>query len=58
VPVGETLEPLLIRKGYVRQLLPDGRIGAAGSRAYYEVCTNSNLPELTTSPARHNSRPR
>jgi hypothetical protein len=35
VPVGETLEPLLIRKGFVRQLLPDGKIGAAGKRAYY-----------------------
>jgi hypothetical protein len=44
VPVGETLEPLLIRKGFVRQLLPDGKIGAAGKRAYYEVCTNFDLP--------------
>jgi hypothetical protein len=44
VPVGETLEPLLIRKGFVRQLLPDGKIGAAGTRAYYEVCTNFDLP--------------
>ncbi len=44
VPVGETLEPLLLRKGYVRQLLPDGKIGAAGTRAYYEVCTNFDLP--------------
>jgi len=47
VPVGETLEPLLIRKGHVRQLLPDGKIGATGSRAYYEVCASADLPELT-----------
>jgi hypothetical protein len=46
VPVGEALEPLFVRKGYVRQLLPDGKIGAAVSRAYYEVCTNPDLPEL------------
>jgi hypothetical protein len=44
VPVGETLEPLLIRRGFVRQLLPDGKIGAAGTRAYYEVCTTFDLP--------------
>lgn len=47
VPVGDTLEPLFIRKGCVRQLLHDGKIGAAGTHAYYEVCANSDLPELT-----------
>lgn len=46
VPVGEALEPLFIRKGNVRQLLPDGKIGAAISRNYYEVCTNTDLPEF------------
>jgi hypothetical protein len=45
-PVGERLEPVLIRRGYVRQLLPDGRIGSAGSRAYYEVCTSPKVFEL------------
>jgi hypothetical protein len=49
VPVGETLEPLLIRKGFVRQLLPDGKIGAAGTRAYYEVCGNFDLPGAANS---------
>jgi hypothetical protein len=58
VPVGETLEPLLIRKGHVRQLLPDGKIGAAGNRAYYEVCANSNLPELTGAAVRLDLRKR
>jgi hypothetical protein len=56
VPVGETLEPLLIRKGYVRQLLPDGKIGAAGSRAYYEVCAESVLQELPGANARSDPR--
>jgi hypothetical protein len=45
-PVGESLEPVLIRKGQVRQLLPDGKIGAAVPRAYYEVCTNPDIAEL------------
>jgi len=48
VPVGDVLEPLFIRKGCVRQLLHDGKIGAAGTHAYYEVCASSDLPEVTT----------
>jgi class 3 adenylate cyclase len=48
-PVGEGLEPILIRRGYVRQLLPDGKIGSAGTRAYYEVCTSPKLFELMES---------
>jgi hypothetical protein len=47
VPVGDVLEPLLIRKGFIRQLLHDGKIGAAGTHAYYEVCANSDFPNLT-----------
>jgi hypothetical protein len=46
VPVGDALEPLFIRQGHVRQLLPDGKIGAAVSRSYYEVCTNPDIAEL------------
>jgi hypothetical protein len=45
-PVGEGLEPVLIRRGFVRQLLPGGKIGAAGTRAYYEVCTSPKVFEL------------
>src|SRR5712692_4454814 len=45
-PVGEGLEPVLIRRGFVRELLPDGGIGAAGSRPYYEVCTSPAVFEL------------
>ncbi|HTP44386.1 MAG TPA: hypothetical protein VMJ13_07455, partial [Candidatus Acidoferrum sp.] len=33
VPIGDTFEPIIIRKGFVRQLLPGGKIGAQGNRA-------------------------
>ncbi len=46
VPLGESLEPIVIRKGFVRQLLPGGKIGAQGNRAYYEVCTDAKLLNL------------
>jgi hypothetical protein len=46
VPLGESLEPVVIRKGFVRQLLPGGKIGAPGNRAYYEVCTDAKLLDL------------
>jgi hypothetical protein len=45
-PVGEGLEPVLIRRGFVRQLLPGGKIGEAGARPYYEVCANPKALEL------------
>jgi len=47
VPLGDSLEPIVIRKGFVRQLLPGGKIGAQGNRPYYEVCTDAKLLELT-----------
>lgn len=46
VPLGESLEPIVVRKGFVRQLLPGGKIGARGTRAYYEICTDAKLLEL------------
>jgi hypothetical protein len=46
VPLGESLEPIVIRKGFVHQLLPGGKIGDQGARAYYEVCTDPKLLEL------------
>jgi hypothetical protein len=45
-PVGEGVEPILIRRGFVRQLMPDGSIGSSGTRAYYEVCTDPKVFEL------------
>jgi hypothetical protein len=50
-PIGETLEPILVRRGYVRTMQPDGQIGAAGQRAYYEVCTHPKAFELAISLA-------
>jgi hypothetical protein len=46
VPLGESIEPIVVRKGFVRQLLPGGKIGAQGTRAYYEVCTDAKLLDL------------
>ena len=45
-PVGEGHEPVIIRQGFVRQLLPGGKIGEAGARPYYEVCVNPQALEL------------
>ncbi|HUA02189.1 MAG TPA: hypothetical protein VMB02_17765 [Candidatus Aquilonibacter sp.] len=46
VPIGESIEPIVIRKGFVRQLLPGAKIGTQGTRPYYEVCTDAKLLEL------------
>jgi hypothetical protein len=56
VPLGESIEPIVIRKGFVRQLLPGAKIGAAGTRAYYEVCTDPKLLELARKKAGSNIR--
>lgn len=46
VPLGETVELLVLRKGAARQLLPDGKIGGASEHGYYEVCTTGALYDL------------
>ena len=46
VPMGESVELLVLRKGLARQLLPDGKIGIASSHPYYEVCTSAALYDL------------
>ena len=46
VPMGESVELLVLRKGLARQLLADGKIGGASSHAYYEVCTSPALYDL------------
>src|SRR6202142_1619630 len=56
VPLGESIEPIVIRKGFVRQLLPGAKIGAAGTRAYYEVCTDPKLLELARKKTGRTSR--
>src|SRR5580700_11317584 len=46
VPIGEGLEPILLRRGFVRQMLADGTIVPAGQRVYYEASTETKLYEL------------
>ena len=46
VPLGESVELLVLRKGLAHQLLPDGQIGAASPHPYYEVCTSPALYDL------------
>jgi len=46
VPMGESVELLVLRKGYARQLLADGKVGEVSSHPYYEVCTSPGLYEL------------
>jgi len=53
VPMGESVELLVLRKGVARQLLPDGKIGKASDHNYYEICTSPALYELVASLKRN-----
>jgi len=53
VPMGESVELLVLRKGLARQLLPDGKIGKASDHNYYEICTSPALYELVASLKRN-----
>jgi hypothetical protein len=53
VPMGESVELLVLRKGVARELLPDGKIGKASDHNYYEVCTNPALYELVATLKRN-----
>jgi hypothetical protein len=46
VPLGESVELLVLRKAFARQLLPDGKIGEPTSHPYFEVCTSPALYDL------------
>jgi hypothetical protein len=46
VPLGESVELLVLRKAFARQLRPDGKIGEATPHSYYEVCTAPALYDL------------
>jgi class 3 adenylate cyclase len=46
VPIGESVELLVLRKGAARELQPGGKIGAPTPHPYYEVCTSPSLYEL------------
>jgi hypothetical protein len=46
LPVGGSLEPIVVRKGAVRAMLPGMKIGPVRDRFYYEVCTDPKLLEM------------
>ncbi|HKV23020.1 MAG TPA: hypothetical protein VJN93_00370 [Candidatus Acidoferrum sp.] len=46
VPMGESVELLVLRQGLARELLPDGKMGAESTHPYYEVCTSPKLYDL------------
>jgi len=46
VPMGESVELLVLRKGFARELSSDGKIGPPSTHLYYEVCTAPKLYEL------------
>ena len=46
VPLGESLEPLVIRKGLSTNCCPAVKSATQGARAYYEVCTDAKLLDL------------
>ena len=46
VPVGSGLEKLVVRKGKVRYLRPEGGFGGPSQISYYEVCANVRVLEL------------
>ncbi len=54
VPLGESVELLVLRKGFARQLLPDGKIGGATTHPYFEVCTSPALYDLVAALIRTN----
>ena len=46
VPIGDSVELIVLRKGAARELSSDGRIGGGTEHAYYEVCTAPALFNL------------
>jgi hypothetical protein len=54
VPLGESVELLVLRKAFARQLLPDGKIGGPTEHCYYEVCTSPALYDLVAALIRTN----
>ena len=55
VPIGESVELLVLRKGVARQLLPDGKVGPGTDHLYYEVCTSPKLYDLVAALKRTES---
>ena len=46
VPIGDSVELLVLRKGAARELSSDGKIGKSSEHLYYEVCTAPALFNL------------
>ncbi len=46
LPLGDALEPIVVRRGMTRELQSGGKIGEPTTRPYFEVCVNSKLLEL------------
>src|SRR5579863_2837073 len=46
VPMGDSVELLVLRRGLARELRADGTIGDESTHPYYEVCTSSALYDL------------
>ena len=46
VPMGDSVELLVLRKGAARELGSDGKIGKGSEHVYYEVCTAPTLFNL------------
>jgi hypothetical protein len=55
VPMGDSVELLVLRKGLARELRADGSIGVASTHPYYEVCTSSALYDLVAALIRTQS---
>ena len=55
VPMGDSVELLVLRKGVARELLPDGKIGKSSDHNYYEVCTSPALYDLVAALIRSQS---
>src|SRR5882762_6167864 len=54
VPLGESVELLVLRKGTARELLQDGKLGSPSEHSYYEVCTAPALFDLVAALIRTN----
>jgi len=54
VPIGETIELIVLRKGMARELQPDGKLGSPSEHSYYEVCTAPALFDLVSALIRAN----
>src|SRR5487761_334107 len=46
LPFGDSLEPIVIRRGMTHELQTGGKIGGPTNRPYFEVCVHPKLLEL------------